>query len=315
MRLVRPIALVTFICAVMSLGHFQPAQAGWQKKELTSKTKDELAKLLAYDQSTKFDLKEVSTKEQDGVTIQDIDYAALNPQRGRVKAYLIKPGGKGPFAGVLFFHWLGTPNGDRTQFLDEAVALAKQGTVSVLIQGFFPWAVQPTDGQTDSHRVVDETREIRRALDLLLSQPKLDRQRVGFVGHDYGAMYGSIAAAVDQRLKTYVLIAGIGSFSDWSLDYWLKAKPAEFKKSYREAFRDLDPIALISRAAPAALFFQFAQTDKYITRDAATAFYDAARQPKQVRWYDTTHEMNIEAARKDRREWLMEKLSLNRSGN
>ncbi len=270
-------------------------------------------KLLAYDGSVPFALKEVSVKEQDGVTIRDVDYAARTSQRGRVKAYIIRPTGKRPFAGVLFFHWLGRPNGNRNQFVDEAVALAKQGVVSLLIQGYFPWDVEPTDGQTDRQRVIDETIEVRRALDLLLSQPNVDRKRIAYVGHDYGAMYGSVLAGVDKRVKAYVLIAGIGSFSEWSLEYWLKAKPAEFKDSYRQAFTTLEPITLIGRAAPAAIFFQFANTDKFISKDAATAFYDAAREPKQIKWYDTIHEMNVETARKDRREWLTQKLGLRKS--
>jgi hypothetical protein len=148
---------------------------------------EETAKLFAYDRSRALDLKEVSAKEQDGVTVRDVDYAAYTSTRGRIKAFLVEPAGKGPFAGVLFFHWYGRPKGNREQFLDEAIALAKQGTISVLIQGYFPWGVAPVDAQTDRQRVIDETIEVRRALDLLLSSPKVDRKRIAFVGHDYGA--------------------------------------------------------------------------------------------------------------------------------
>ncbi len=165
---------------------------------------DPSARLFDYDRSVAFDLKEESPREQDGVTIRDITYAAYTPQRGRIKAYLIRPAGKGAFAGVLFFHWYGTPNGNRNQFLDEAVSLAKQGTTSLLIQGYFPWAVPPVDARTDRQRVLDETIEVRRALDLLISQPQVDRKRIGYVGHDYGAMYGAINAGVDKRVKTYI---------------------------------------------------------------------------------------------------------------
>jgi dienelactone hydrolase len=317
MRLIKLFALLTILFVPISSWALQADQTlGGQRIDASpNKANDELAKRFAYDRSAVFDLREVSTREQNGVIIQDINYAAQTRQRERIKAYLIKPNGNAPSAGVLFFHWLGTPNGDRTQFLDEAVALAKLGVVSLLIQGYFPWVVEPADGQTDGQRVVDETKEVRRGLDLLLSQRNVDGERIGYVGHDYGAMYGSLAAAVDKRVKTYILIAGIGSFSDWSLEYWLKAKPADFKASYREALRDLEPIALIDRAAPAALLFQFSKTDKYIPIEAATAFYDAAKQPKQIKWYDTTHEMKIETARKDRSEWLTQKLGLTKAAN
>jgi dienelactone hydrolase len=268
------------------------------------------AALFDYDRTVAFDLKEESGKDQDGVTVRDVNYAAYTPQRGRIKAYLIQPGGKGPFAGVLFFHWYGAPNGNRNQFLNEAVSLAKQGAASLLIQGYFPWAVLPADAKTDRQRVIDETIEVRRALDLLISQPEVDRKRIGYVGHDYGAMYGAITAGVDKRVKTYILIAGIGSFSNWSLDYWLKAIPAPDKEAYRQALKPIDPITQITRAAPATLLFQFAKSDEHITKEAAIAFSDAASRPKEVKWYDGKHELNIEAARDDRRTWLTQQLRL-----
>src|SRR5215213_7190700 len=79
---------------------------------------EEAAKLFAYDRSRALDLKEVSAREQDGITIRDVEYAAYTSARGRIKAFLVEPAGKGPFAGVLFFHWYGRPKGNREQFLD-----------------------------------------------------------------------------------------------------------------------------------------------------------------------------------------------------
>jgi len=105
------------------------------------------SQMLAYDRSAPFDLKETSTREQDGAVIKDVNYAAYASRHGRINAFLVKPKGAGPFAGIVFFHWLGKPKGDRTQFLDEAVALSKKRVVSLLIQGFFPWTEQPTDEQ------------------------------------------------------------------------------------------------------------------------------------------------------------------------
>jgi cephalosporin-C deacetylase-like acetyl esterase len=266
--------------------------------------------IFKYDSSRPFDVKEASANEENGVVVQDIDYAANSAQRGRIKAYIVKPKANGKYAGLLFFHWLGEKKSDRTQFLEEATALAKHGTVSLLIQGQFPWTVEPADGQTDRQRVIDETIEVRRALDLLISQPNVDSKRIGFIGHDYGAMYGSLVASVEKRVKTYVIVAAIGSFSNWSLDFWLKAKPAEFKEAYRQAFKTLEPIDSISHAAPAPILFQFASTDKYIPKEAAERFYASAKQPKEIKWYETDHAMEVEAARQDREAWLVEKLKL-----
>jgi dienelactone hydrolase len=272
--------------------------------------KNESAPVFAYDRSVALDLKEESSKDQDGITIRDVNFAPYTPERGRVKAFLIRPAGKGPFAGVLFFHWLGEHKSDRTEYLDEAVALAKQGTVSLLIQGYFPWAEPPKDGATDRQRVIDETIEVRRALDLLLTQPGVDRKRIGYVGHDYGAMYGANLAGVDKRVKTFIFMAPIGSFNYWSLAYWLRKKDAPFKEAYREALRPVDPVTHISHVAPAAILFQFANQDEHIPKAEATALFDIASKPKEVKWYEAKHDLNVDAAQTDRREWLTRHLSL-----
>jgi len=269
----------------------------------------DLKKLLAYDSSASFDLKETSSKEEDGVVIKDVEYAGYTPRHGRIKAFLVKPKGVGPFAGIVFFHWLGRPKGDRTQFLDEAVALSKQGVASLLIQGYFPWKEPPTDGPTDRQKIIDQTIEARRAIDLLLSQKEVDPTRVAYVGHDYGSMYGGIISGVERRLKGYVLIAGLGKFSPWSLKYWPKTA-AQGNQAYEQAVAPLDPISQVSHGAPAAFLFQFANTDEYITKEEANAFFNQASQPKEIKWYDAQHDLNVDAARKDRQAWLTRELKL-----
>lgn len=266
-------------------------------------------KLLDYDHKVPFDLKESSTKEENGAVITDVNYAGYTSRHGRIKAYLVKPKGAGPFAGVVFFHWLGRPKGDRTQFLDEAVALSKRGVVSLLIQGYFPWTEPPKDGPTDRQKIIDQTIEARRAIDLLLTQKGVDRKRVGYVGHDYGSMFGGIVAGTDRRVKAYVLIAGLGRFSPWSLKYWPKTA-AQGNAAYEEAVSPLDPIIYVARANAASFLFQFANTDEYITKEEATAFFDRASKPKEIKWYDGEHDLNVEAARKDRNDFLTRQLRL-----
>ena len=292
--------LMTLLCLPQATAFAQPsAQKGNSKA----------AELFAYDRSVAFDLKEASTKEQEGAVITDVNYAAYAPRHGRIKAYLVKPKNAGPFAGVLFFHWLGRPKGDRSQFLDEAVTLAKQGAVSLLIQGYFPWSEPPTDGASDRQRIIDQTIEVRRALDLLLSQKGVDRRRIAYVGHDYGAMYGGIAAGVERRVKTYVLMAAPGNFGDWSLKYW-PATAAAGRDVYQRAVEELDPIHYVTRARPASLLFQFSNVDEFIPKAVAKAFFDHSSEPRQVKWYDADHALNVEAARNDRHEWLTRQLGL-----
>jgi len=55
----------------------------------------------------------------------------------------VTPIGGGRGAAVLFLHCFATeePDGNRTQFRDEAIDLARQhGVVSIVPQGRFPWS-------------------------------------------------------------------------------------------------------------------------------------------------------------------------------
>ena len=122
-------------------------------------------------------------------------------------------------------------------------------------------------------------------------------------------MFGGIVSGVERRVKTYVLIAGLGNFSDWSLEYW-PVTAARGKDVYQRAVEELDPVRYVSHAAPAALLFQFAKTDHYITTEAAAAFFEKASETKQIKWYAAEHDMNVESARNDRRAWLTRELRL-----
>jgi fermentation-respiration switch protein FrsA (DUF1100 family) len=84
-----------------------------------------------------------------------------------------------------------------------------------------------------------------------------------------------------------------------------------FFQTPREGFlhvvEPLDGVHFVGDAAPSAILFQFAQRDEVISKDDAALYFDAARQPKEIRWYDAGHEFN-QAALIDRAAWLGEKL-------
>ncbi len=269
---------------------------------------DEVIHLFDYDSSQPLDVKEASVKQQDDIAVHDMSYASVITNE-RVSAYLVVPPGKGPFAGIVFMHWLGNPNGDRDEFLDEAVTLAQQGVISILIEGRFPWSVAPHDLAADQTEIINQVIDLRRAFDLLLTQPGVDAQRIGYVGHDFGAMYGGILADVDKRAKAYALMAGTATFSDWFLTYWSPAQGPKSRLAYAQAMAVFDPIYHVAHAAPAALFFQFANGDRFILKDVAQKLYDAGSEPKSIHWYDAPHELN-DQARADRIKWLSEQLGL-----
>lgn len=261
-----------------------------------------------------FAVKILSEKKLDGVIIQSITYAAYDARfsslgTGRNVAYLIRPAGKGPFAAVLLQHEYGSTAGNRDEFYDDAVALAQHGMVCLLPEGITPWKITFTgDGATDQKHIIQQIIELRRGIDLLIAQPGVDPHRIAYVGHDYGALHGCLLAGVEKRVKTYIIMAARGSYSDW-INYFT---PPSDEDEYHKIMAGTDPINYISHAAPSTLLFQFGNNDKFVAWAAADQLYEAASQPKTILRYDgTDHELEMnDQTFQDREKWLTSELGL-----
>src|SRR5438876_587904 len=172
--------------------------------------------LFDYDAKAPLDIHDKIIEEFDGGSLHDITY--VSPKGGPVAAYLVVPKGKGPFAAVLFGHW---GNGTRTEFIPEAKLYARAGAVSLLPD--YPWDRPQPWRKTPSHYdkpeldceiEIQAVLELRRGIDLLLARPDVDPKRLAYVGHSYGAQWGSILSAVDKRMKTSVLMAGVAEIGE-----------------------------------------------------------------------------------------------------
>ena len=242
--------------------------------------------------------------ERDGARIHDLRLAEAG------EAYLVEPMGGGRGAAALFLHWFDTeaPDGNRTQFLDEAVALAREhGVVSVLPQGRFPWAGGPTDAEADAARILAEVAGHRRAVDLLVARGDVDEGRIGLVGHDFGAMHGIVLAAQDERIAAAVLIAATPRWGDWFLPFWPIAGD---RWDYLRAMHPLDPVARIGDLAPRPVCFQFAKGDFYIADMRGLELHRAAGEPKELHAYAADHAVRDPQARVDRTDFLIRSLTL-----
>jgi dienelactone hydrolase len=257
--------------------------------------------MFDYDATAPLDVRIISTREQDGARVHDLTYAS--PPASRVKGYLVVPPGPGPFPGLLFLHW---GFGSRASFLPEALAYARAGAVSLLIDapgmGSREREEKPRLDQADSARrfLLQCITDLRRGVDLLCSRQEVDRQRLAYVGHSLGSSVGGPFLGAEERIRSAVLMAGFGEPSrGWSM------VPNE---RYTEELRPYDGIRHLGTSR-AAFLFQFATRDEFISRESAQRFHDAAPEPRRLAWYEADHRMGAEALR-DRAGWLRERLGL-----
>ena len=272
-----------------------------------------------YDKSASLELKTIGTETRGDVTVYDITYAS--PKGGVVPAYLVVPKGKRKFAGVVWGHWYwgNSPMRNRKEFLDEAIAIAPAGVVSILPDGPIarpgfvedktPLNVKQT---TD---MVQAVIDMRRAFDVLLARADVDPKRLAYVGHSYHAMVGAFLSGVDRRAKAYVLMAGplsdeVNMKSKEFQDYRQKIGPEKLD-AFMNEYKWLDEGKYVSHAAPAFVFMQFATQEKFLTPERAKLYDAYVSKPKLMLFYDAPHALNAEA-RRDRVKFLMEQLKLPR---
>ena len=267
--------------------------------------------MFAYDRRRPAGVVAAGTEVRGAAAITDLTYQTLTGTRRA--AYLVTPSkaAAGPHPAILFVHWYEPPNptSSRKEFLPDAVALAGDGVISLLVDTIWsdPEWFRGRDPESDLGHSLEQVKELRRALDILASRPGVDPSRIFYVGHDFGAMYGALVASVDAaRLKGFVFMAGTRSFSDWFL-LWPKRDDAE-KAEIARRLAPLDPTSHLPRAGALPILFQFATRDRFVTKAAAEALVVSAAGPKEVRWYDAEHALNADATR-DRLAWLRARLA------
>jgi dienelactone hydrolase len=281
---------------------------------------EELVRNFDYDRSAALDLKEAGEEDRGGIAVHDISYAS--PRSGRVPAYLVIPSGQGPFAAVLFGHWMmpGSPMKNRKEFLDEAVLLARSGAASLLIDSpqVRPGFAEDEDPLSPQSvfAAQQQIMDFRRGLDLLLARPDIDPKRVAYVGHSFDAHVGGILSGVEKRIQSFVLMAGSFAAEEYVMDPENQDMVAMRKqigdekiKAYLTKYSWNDPIHYVGHSGPAFVFLQFGNNDKPIPEKLARHYYHLFGSPKKIAFYDAGHSLNS-AARNDRVQWLVERLGL-----
>lgn len=278
-----------------------------------------------YDSHAGLEMRETDVHKRDKVRMIELNYAGESGDR--VPAYLLIPPGGGPFPAIIWGHWLkkGSPLANKDEFLEEAVALAHSGVVSLLIdapQARNEWVEAKGDAgpleaaKQQSEAAVHQVTDLRRGIDLLYGRPDVDRKRIAYVGHSWDAHVGAILAGVEIRIGSYVLMAS--GYADEEETFASKDPQtvAHIKEvgedNIREYFRQYawdDPVYFLGHTDRESIFLQFASGDP-ITKATAQKYLDRfSSKDKKMEFYDAGHALNS-AARLDRARWLQKHLAI-----
>jgi dienelactone hydrolase len=118
-------------------------------------------------------------------------------------------------------------------------------------------------------------REANLALEHLARDPAVDSARLGLAGYSLGAYIGLLVAA-DNRLARVVVLAAGGDLPE--------------RTPFASLVRTIaDPQRAARRLAGRPLLMVNGRYDRTVRPEQARRLFEAARDPKELRWYDGGH--------------------------
>ena len=118
--------------------------------------------------------------------------------------------------------------------------------------------------------------EARLALRFLSARPEIDRNRLALIGYSLGAYLSLAVAERDSAVRAVVLAAG-GDLPDFPLASLIRAVA--------------DPLEGVRALAGRPLLMVHGRRDNTILPAQATRLFEAAREPKEIQWWDAGHRL------------------------
>jgi dienelactone hydrolase len=272
-----------------------------------AQTPDDLAGMYKYDRTVPLDIQMTETAARNGYKLFSISFAL--PNAGRMGGFLIAPIRPGRKPGIVWMHSNGA-----IRFLGNAVLMAKAGAVSLLVAE--AEGLKGGTAELARDQLIADVIGLRRAVDVLQSRVDVDPSRIAIVGHSSGAMMGAVAISIDDRFRAAVFevgLLGMGVHIATSPGSWAQGVRKELGDQlphFLEVISVVDDKNYIGHAPAIPKLFQSARYDPGVPLKDSEDFFNAASPPKELRWYETGHDVDDPGAISDRVRFLAKSLRL-----
>ena len=267
--------------------------------------------LFGYDVDAPLNLVKTIESVAGNVEVSGISYDS--PAGGRVTGLLFIPLNRSSLRpGIILMH--GSP-GKARDFATYATALAKYGAVVIAIDAPFARRSGPPLRMTrqDRDEQIQLMKDLQRAVDVLRAEPRVDDDRIAYLGISYGGAAGVLFASIDHRIKAAALVVADAGAVTHATNPGTLPFLASLSCATRAAwFREMVPIEairFIGFAKPTPLLFQNGKMDEFIAPADAQSLHQAAPEPKKILWYDAGHNLTPQATF-DTHDWLVQQIGL-----
>jgi uncharacterized protein len=216
----------------------------------------------------------------------------------RVPAILLLPAADGPVPGALLLHGYSS---HKEQMADSVGrVLLRHGIATLAIDlplhgerrgSMDTQAMRNPIALMSAWRLAQD--EARLALGYLGARREIDVARLAIVGYSMGSFLGVLVTAREKRVRALVLAAG-GDLPDGT----------PFERLVRAA---ADPLRAVRGLDGRPLLMVHGRRDRTVTPAQAQRLFDAAGEPKTLRWWDAGHYLP-DAAIDDAAAWLEARL-------
>ena len=144
--------------------------------------------------------------------------------------------------------------------------------------------------------MIDTPPAVSLVVDWILTQPWADASRISVVGASLGVPFAALAAANDDRIGSALLVHGAADNLAWietqvarRNDAKLLHRPAATLIWWLAHGPTFDTAANVARIAPRPVLIIGARDDERTAGWQTEALFEAAREPKRLRWTEGQH--------------------------
>jgi pimeloyl-ACP methyl ester carboxylesterase len=270
-----------------------------------------------YNRPERLDVREViGGLQMSGLRQQQFVFKSTNGEDVPVLLTL-PPVGDGPFPVVLLLHGFSSSKEGVTRQLARPLAVKGFACIAPDLPRHGarpgpPTAMLPADQPEEAYRnVVQAVVDTRLVIDLAETRRELATEGgVGLIGYSMGSWVGTLAGAADRRIKALVLmVPGSAVLTDTDPPVRSarggETRPEDARQAGGEGIPErLDLVeqypvlrhnAALPNFAPRPVLLQNGKRDVLVPFDRARALFEAAKGPKESRWYDSGHILPVQA--------------------
>ncbi len=204
----------------------------------------------------------------------------LGNEKNRVPAILQVPETNEPVGAALLLHGFTARKEEMADLVGRALLARNIATITPDLPlhgeragGLERLSLENPMGLIMSWRLA--LHEATKCIDYLSALPAVDPSCVGVVGYSLGSYLSIFVAADDPRVRSVALVAG-GDL------------PA--RTPFAAVVRTIaDPMRAVRRIGGRPLLMVNGTRDRTILPEQATTLFGAAKEPKELRWYDGPH--------------------------